>query len=222
MKFLAAAAASILLAVPASAATIEFNVNGGWWTSDARVYEGDGHSVTVTAGRYSNKGEPVRGKTMTMSWGGHAGGLGVCSPGTQSRSASSAGCWRDEHTVDGHGGNEMVYFDFGDHMMRIIGVTMAYWDRHDSMEMYAFDGDGYVAGHETVYGARGDGFVHTIGDHGLNTGYVFGIGAKDKKADFKIKAIHFEKVEVVPLPAAGWLMLGGLGGLAAMRRRKKS
>jgi len=34
------------------------------------------------------------------------------------------------------------------------------------------------------------------------------------QADFRVSA--------VPLPAAGWLMIAGLGGLAAMRRRRKN
>nr|WP_319386759.1 VPLPA-CTERM sorting domain-containing protein [uncultured Roseibium sp.] len=32
----------------------------------------------------------------------------------------------------------------------------------------------------------------------------------------------FEFATAVPLPAAGWLLIGGIGGLAAMRRRKKA
>ena len=31
-----------------------------------------------------------------------------------------------------------------------------------------------------------------------------------------------EATTVIPVPAAGWLLLGGLGGLAAMRRRKRA
>jgi len=36
---------------------------------------------------------------------------------------------------------------------------------------------------------------------------------------FDIDAIS---AHVIPLPAAGWLLLGGIGGLAAMKRRKKA
>ncbi len=51
----------------------------------------------------------------------------------------------------------------------------------------------------------GDGDHFTVrGTEGANS-YISGLG-----------------VTPVPLPAAGWLLLGGLGGLAAMKRRKKA
>lgn len=39
-------------------------------------------------------------------------------------------------------------------------------------------------------------------------------------AQLKAKYVTKESVEVIPLPAAGWLLLGGIAGLAAMRRKK--
>lgn len=44
---------------------------------------------------------------------------------------------------------------------------------------------------------------------------------EEKLNDAQLTA-SWHKVEVVPLPAAGWLMIAGLGGLAAMKRRKKA
>ncbi|MEO1026728.1 MAG: VPLPA-CTERM sorting domain-containing protein, partial [Pseudomonadota bacterium] len=48
---------------------------------------------------------------------------------------------------------------------------------------------------------------------------TFGIGASGFNDNFRISRIE---VTDVPLPASALLLLGGLGGLAAMRRRKKS
>lgn len=35
-------------------------------------------------------------------------------------------------------------------------------------------------------------------------------------------AFEFANLQAVPLPAAGWMLLAGVGGLAAMKRRRKS
>ncbi|WP_420876405.1 VPLPA-CTERM sorting domain-containing protein [Roseovarius tolerans] len=32
----------------------------------------------------------------------------------------------------------------------------------------------------------------------------------------------YANISAVPLPAAGWLMIAGIGGLAALRRRRKA
>ncbi len=37
---------------------------------------------------------------------------------------------------------------------------------------------------------------------------------------FKVETIHGHEVNMIPLPAAGWMLIAGLGGLAAMRRRR--
>jgi hypothetical protein len=46
----------------------------------------------------------------------------------------------------------------------------------------------------------------------------------DCYSGFKITGItvEWDMPEVIPLPAAGWLLLGGIGGLAALRRRRKA
>lgn len=47
---------------------------------------------------------------------------------------------------------------------------------------------------------------------------AFGIGAERDTDAFRVSSLH---VAAVPLPAAGWMLLAGFGGLATLRRRAK-
>lgn len=56
--------------------------------------------------------------------------------------------------------------------------------------------------------------------------FVPGVGKDNNNGDFSLAAIKYRDVggepAPVPLPAGGVLLLGGLGGLALLRRRKKN
>jgi hypothetical protein len=41
-------------------------------------------------------------------------------------------------------------------------------------------------------------------------------------ANVRLDGFELQRLSAVPLPAAGWLMLAGLGGLAALRRKRKA
>ncbi len=213
-SMIAAMAGIVLMAGAASAATIHLNT-AKHWTSGSHTYSNGSHSVEVSAYQFYDYGKLFNGhNTLTGSWGGHHGGVGAHS------CIFSKKCVPDKHTVDGSWGNEMVVFDFGDKIVRLTGVSFSYADKYDKFDIGVYGNgvgsaptgyqyDKSLANHSPQYAAVS----------GLDTGSVFGVGAYTHSSDFKIKKIHYE---VVPLPAAGWLLLAGIGGLAALKRRKRA
>lgn len=78
-----------------------------------------------------------------------------------------------------------------------VGITGAYFKGGNSYFVYAFN--------MPYYGGDGMTFDWSTGNANLSNAVFFN-STKD--------------MQVIPLPAAGWLLLAGIGGLAAFRRRK--
>ncbi|MCH2077681.1 MAG: VPLPA-CTERM sorting domain-containing protein [Rhodobacteraceae bacterium] len=144
----------------------------------------------------------------------------------------------DDHKVDGKGPDEMVLFVFSEEVT-LESVKISYFDKQDDLAIATYD---LVFGNGTAVLDLGDfetdvdpkklncwggcnggwadnGVTKTKGFPDL-TSQIFGIGADDKKDEFKIHSITVTHMAPVPLPAAGFMLLAGLGGLAVMRRRQ--
>ena len=208
-----ALAAALLTAGAASAATVSFDFTG----ASSNVFTVGGVSVTATAHRLNRNGT-IQSTQRTL--GRYSNGLGVTSSGN------------DRHYVDGAGShNDVVRFSFSQ-VVRIISVTFAYADSGDSFSFGYQGSSGYqhltnaqpfnATNTSWNYAANPDEATYTFG--GTYWSSIFGIGAVDSRSEYKIAGMTVETVDpsVVPLPAAGWALLAGVGALAAVKRRRKT
>lgn len=103
-------------------------------------------------------------------------------------------------------------------------ITMGLWDRNDDVR---FERDGGVnlfsyAGNNPVVNLGGvvsrSLTVIAYGDIRNDCAYLFCLGLKGDDS-FTVASLD---VAPVPLPAAGWMLLAGIGGIAALRAGRRA
>ncbi|MEM6551444.1 MAG: hypothetical protein AAF750_04875 [Planctomycetota bacterium] len=153
---------------------------------------GDGLTVTITAGNYSNSAY------RTAQVGQYSNGLGVTNP--------TRG---DSHMVDGYGSDDILWFTFN-HYVTLKGFSFTYVDWNDDAKL--LDGDKDQLKKFDVKNSVwfDDGYY----------GKTFGLKAYGSNDEFKVKKIkyHFTPIPTPSAALAGAFSLG----LIALRRRRKT
>ena len=206
--FLGSAAALALMACAASAATVEFDFSGGTGDQAASLdFNAGGLGLNVTALTYEDDYDQV-GSGLVGHW---STGLGAKNWGY------------DSHQVDGFKNwNDMIVFAF-DKAVHLLNVTFSYVDHNDDFQLFTFDAGEYVLeGSADIPGYGSTGTTYEFQQSWF--GETFGIGAYGKNDNFKISAltVKYDDTTPIPLPAAAWTLIAGLGALAGMRRLKRS
>lgn len=203
-KILAAAViAATALASAADAATVSFDLTGGKGTGKlAHTFTSGGLGLTVSALRCTTTCAAVK----AQDW---APGFGIL--------AGSG----DSHQVDGKGADEYLVFSF-DRDVTLGKLSFSYADTGDRFALLHRDGAATVSDGSFAINLLGG----RLGDYALANGpisSVFAVGAVGTNDAFKFRGLTVSFAEPqpapVPLPAAGFLLLAGLGALAAVRRR---
>lgn len=135
--------------------------------------------------------------------------------------------WGDSHQVDGYHSNEFLKLTLNA-VMTLATSSFTYYSPNDDFVAYGWNAlterwDHIVNGDACTSHCGSSSTVHTY-DFGpaAYTSNMFMIGSRGSDDDWKFEGASFTSPAVVPLPAAGWLLLAGIGGLAALKRRKNA
>ncbi len=106
-----------------------------------------------------------------------------------------------------------------------VGFTAGFFNDAGGTAIQAFARDGSLLG-QVVNEGTGIEFLGLVSETADIAGVLLNLVGPER-AGYVIDNLRFGKrgdivVDPVPLPAAGWMLIAGLGGMAAMRRRKKA
>ncbi len=225
-------AAAALSVSGAHAASIYTTSGSGDLVSNnynSQVYEDDDVTMTVTAGLFTDT--PVTGDAVVTP--GQYGARPVAySPGTGVLHNNNDG----QHYVDGYF-PEVLILSF-DTTVQLSGAIFSYVDTYDTFDLFVDTNDDGIL--ERLYENLGmpNSSIAFIDLLSLNlVGKLFGIGTseyayncqmtrKGESCDtyspsWKLKAVKFEEVPDVPLPAALPLFMAGLAGFGFAAHKKK-
>ena len=113
--------------------------------------------------------------------------------------------------IDGRSGRETVTLSFG-YDVSWESVTFGAWQERDDVRI--LDDDGFLLDYTGV-----DATLDLNGIVSSSLSFQARQGGAAVRDAFTIAAIE---IAPVPVPAAGFLMLAGVGSLAATKRRKKA
>ncbi|WP_245624832.1 VPLPA-CTERM sorting domain-containing protein [Jannaschia seosinensis] len=112
---------------------------------------------------------------------------------------------------------ERLILDFGRDTVW-NSITFGLWDRNDDVQLSFADGPSFIYGPGTSDNTISLGGIVSRALSITAFGEFPQDGILIGNDEFTVASID---VAPVPLPAAGWMLIAGLGGIATMRRRKR-